>query len=330
MRTDTKQIGRVLSVLSCVHLWLSLISLVGCHTKPKPAPLEPTPVVVPPANLPVNRPATRNARTGEQSLPKSLEPPPRRLVRKQGDKPQDPKAPVQLGTRFDIYDILMPAGAVSRNEQFWKLVDEDKIDPGTYDVLRRNGVRVGVAPVGDWPAMRDLLDESPSTTHVSSATGRELTNLEVSLKHDILSQSIFVFLPDHTMSGRTFDRCENLMAMSFQQIPRKPGQLRVSMQPIVRSIRKQLTFSALGNEQEFAFNYPEKTLDMSLRADVPLNYVLVVAPSEEANIAASIGRAFLMTDTPAEKQEHVLIMVPRMFQIEDDKTAGPINGMMGR
>ncbi len=253
------------------------------------------------------------------------------MVWKKGDGPKDPKPPMQLGTRFDIYDILIPAGAISRNEQFWKLIEEDKIDPGAYDVLRRNGVRVGIAAARDWPAMKDIFDQSPTTTRVSSATGREASNIEISMKRDVISQCIFVFMPDRSMIGRTYERCDNLMALSFQQIPRKPGQVRVSMTPIVRGTRKQLIYSALGNEQELAFTYAEKALDVSLRADVPMEHVLVVAPSDEANIASSVGRAFLMTDQPAEKYEHVMIFVPKMFQIEEEKTADagtpPINGV---
>ena len=324
---------KILSVFICVYLWSTVFLFTGCKTKPKPTtePLQPTPVMVPPGNRPTSRPATQNAKKADTPLPATLAPPPSRIVRQKGAGPQDPKAPMQLGTRFDIYDIVVPSGVVSRNEQFWKLVDEDKIDPGAYDVLRRNGVRVGIAPTRDWPAMKAILDDSPSNTKVSSATGREASNIEIMLKHDVVAQSIFVFMPDRSMVGRTYERCDNLMALAFAQIPRRPGQVRVSMTPIVRSTRKQLTFSALGNEQEFSFSYPEKALDVSLRADVPLEYVLVVAPSDEASIASSLGRAFMMTDTAAEKNEHVLIFVPKMFQIEDDKSAvGPINGSVGR
>lgn len=321
MNTDKKNLPLGLSVLICVHLWLNCL---GCKPKtPPPAtpPLQPSTITVPPMNQPVSRPATRNAGKADVELPVTLAPPPKRLVRVPGDGPQDPRPAMQLGTRFDIFDIVVPAGAISKNDPFWKLVDEDKIDPGTYDILRRNGVRVGVAPTTDWPAMRDLLDDHPCITRQSSATGRELTNLEIALKHDVQSQSIFVFLPDRTLVGRTFERCENLMTVSFQQLPRKPGQLRVAMSPVVRSTRKQLIYSVRGNEQEYAFTYPEKALDVNLRADIPLDHVLVVAPSEEASTPGSLGRAFLMQDSPVERQEHVLFMVPRMFRIQDEPTA---------
>jgi len=61
---------------------------------------------------------------------------------------------------------------------------------------------------------------------------------------------------------------------------------------------------------------------LNLRADIPLDYLLVVAPSDEAKYPSSIGQAFLMQDAAAERQEHVMFMVPRMFQMEEESGAG--------
>src|SRR5689334_8957114 len=52
--------------------------------------------------------------------------------------------------RVDIYQISVPLGTVSRNEQFWKRIDETCIDVATCDLLQKNGVRVGVAPTDEW------------------------------------------------------------------------------------------------------------------------------------------------------------------------------------
>lgn len=303
-------------------IFFCLVSLLaGCRNTPAPPPPPSVPPVAPPPT-PRTAATTKPGIAVDRKLPKTLAAPPMRIVaRPIGAGPKDPPPPIRLTTRFEIYDITLPLGAVSRNDAFWKLIDEARIDPGTYDVLRRNGVRVGVAPVADWPLLRDLLAEVPTTTQLSSATGREGSNIEMTMKRDIISQSIFVFLPNGRLVGRTFERCDNLLALSFQQTPRKAGQLSVSMSPIVRSTRKHMTFSTLGNEQEFAYVYPEKALDVSLRAEIPLDHLLVIAPSEEANATTSLGRTFFMHDTPADKQERVLVLAPRMFRIETEANA---------
>jgi hypothetical protein len=296
---------------------ISLIGLViGCRApepQPTPTPLPPTPRTVA-ATKPSTRPGVDLPKTLAMQQPKIT-------ARRVGPAPKDPPPPLQLATKFEIYDITLPAGAVSRSEPFWKIVDEEQIDPGTYDVLRRNGVRIGVAPVTDWPALRDQIADLPSTTQMMSVTGREATNVELPMKKDVVDQNIFVYMPDGTLVGRTFEKCENILAFSFQQTPRKPGELRVALSPLVRGTRKHLVYTAMGNEGEFSYVRTERALDVNLRAEIPLDHLLIVAPSDEARTASSVGHAFLMTEGPAEKQEHVLVMVPRMFRIENEPTA---------
>src|SRR5277367_3566362 len=60
----------------------------------------------------------------------------------------DPPANVQHGpyvVQLDIYQLEVPFGALSRDDEFWKRVDETQINPADYDVLVKNGVRVGIA-----------------------------------------------------------------------------------------------------------------------------------------------------------------------------------------
>src|SRR6476660_3215963 len=35
----------------------------------------------------------------------------------------------------DLYQLSVPYGTVSRNEKFWKRIDENCVDPTTYDTL---------------------------------------------------------------------------------------------------------------------------------------------------------------------------------------------------
>ena len=81
----------------------------------------------------------------------------------------------------------------------------------------------------------------------------------------------------------------------------------------------------LNNEQEVTFSYPERLYDMNLRADVPSDSFLVVAPSEEARWKTSIGNNFFVNDGTAERMENVLLIVPRGVRIEEvlsQRTAG--------
>src|SRR5688572_30381845 len=72
------------------------------------------------------------------------------------------QAPVQL--QIDLYHLSVPFGTVSGNEAFWKRVDEQAVDVATYDLLLKNGVRVGVAPVAEWERFRRVIEDHPAVT----------------------------------------------------------------------------------------------------------------------------------------------------------------------
>ena len=58
-----------------------------------------------------------------------------------------------------MYQFTVPYGTVSRDESFWKDVDETALDLGTYDLLLRNGIRVGRAPLWAWTPLATVIDK---------------------------------------------------------------------------------------------------------------------------------------------------------------------------
>ena len=212
---------------------------------------------------------------------------------------------------LDVYQLTLPVGAVSRSEEFWKRVDEQGVDIGTYDLLQKNGFRVGVAPASEWPYFKGILDQYPAVTTRTTVTAGESGALELLMKKGIPSQYLFYLTDDNTLMGRTYDRCDNLVSVAFQPAPRRPGQVRVTMCPLVRCTRGEFQISVTNEEREFEYVRPERLYDLNLCCDVPVKGFLVVAPSTMAKWSATLGNAFLVDGGAAERFEHVLIMVPR-------------------
>lgn len=233
------------------------------------------------------------------------------------DTPRDPQPAVEILFKVDVYQLTLPLGAVSQNAEFWNRLNEQMIDPARYDVLQRNGIRVGEASFSDWEYFRGLIDQHPGTLQQVAAVGQETRNLELPMRKDIPFQNVFYFDARNTLIGRSFDRSDNLINVSFSPAPRKPGFMRLSLAPVVRSQRKRLDFNLMNNEvAEVQFVSPEMFYDCSLRVDVPLESFIVVAPSPDAATSSSIGNAFLVKDGSAERQEQVLIIVPRPFRVK--------------
>ena len=223
---------------------------------------------------------------------------------------------------MDVYHLTVPANAISRNEEFWKRVDEDRIDIGIHDLLLKNGIRIGVGRDADWSYFKGLLGRYPSARSARGRTeaGKE-GYVELEMKTGVAEQVIFG-LDDHDQDwGRRFEKCDDLLGISFVASTHNPGEATVKVCPIVRGIRRYYRVSVFNEETQFELTQPEHLYDMRIEARLPLNDFLIVAPSEAAaRNADSMGHTFLMTEGQAEPIEHCLVIVPRAYRTDDPTT----------
>jgi hypothetical protein len=223
-------------------------------------------------------------------------------------------APRQL--QVDLYQLLVPYGTISRNAQFWKRVDEDAINVTNYDLLYKNGVRVGQAPISEWDYFRQVMEEHPAVTKANTLVGQEGKPVELPLRKEVRAQDIFYFDADSKLQGRSFDQSENVITLTMQSAPRKSETLRLALCPVVRGTRRRLEYSIMNNELgEVSYAHPERLYDVNLRVDVPTDHFLVVAPSGDASWPTSIGNTFFITEGVAEKMETVLLIVPKPIHL---------------
>jgi hypothetical protein len=220
---------------------------------------------------------------------------------------------VQFLVQVIAYKITLPAGAVSRNPDFWKRVKENAVDVATYEMLYKNGMRVGVAASSEWDYLKGVLEQNPAMTQTSTFTGREVKDLETELKLKVPYQNLFYYDAAGELVGRTHERCDDLVRVSFQPTPRKPGTVRITLCPVVRSLRERIVPVGDVNTTTYQFTHPEQLYDLNLTADVPLDEFLVVAPSPEAKWPTSLGNNFLVEDGPTEQKETLLIFRPVPF-----------------
>src|SRR4051812_27224452 len=93
--------------------------------------------------------------------------------------PRDPQPKVPLVYRLEAYVISVPFGTVSRNETFWKRINEQCVDVATYDVLYKNGLRIGQAPYQEWEYIRGLIAQHPGTASKMATIGGDAKNVEL-------------------------------------------------------------------------------------------------------------------------------------------------------
>jgi len=239
-----------------------------------------------------------------------------------------PRRVPQLVILLDVYDLAVPRGAISGNDEFWKRVDEDEVDVVAHETLLKNGVRFGIAHDRDWTYFKGLMGGHPEAIckRMTSQAGRE-GFLEIPIRAEVPEQILFRIDENGLDWGRRFEKCDDLLGISFVLSPHHVGETMIKACPIVRGLRETFSVSVLNNEQsQIEQKHIEHLYDMHLEAAVPMNDFLVIAPSKQAaTLTTSVGATFLMSDGMTAPVEHVLIAVPRTFRSDE-----PPPSMAGR
>jgi hypothetical protein len=244
-------------------------------------------------------------------------PPPAKAQGKLTTRPADITAILRPGphsavVHLDVYQMSVPRGAVSRSDEFWKHVEEGQIDPATYDLLLKNGVRVGIARDSDWADyFRDIFDRNNAKSIPGSILATGAGSLELPMKKNVRSQDIIYLDDRNELYGRTYEKCENLLGVSFWPEKRQLGALHITLAPVVRATRSHPEFTVRNEERVLVEVRPEFLYDLNLTTTIPPDSFLVVAPSLEGRWPTSLGSTFLTTDDETEQKEQVLVFVPR-------------------
>lgn len=221
--------------------------------------------------------------------------------------------PGQAGAFFlDVYQVALPFGGVSRSEDFWRRVDEERLPPHVKDLLLKNGIRAGMADSGDWDYFRGIIEQHPHVARSGSVVATGTGEVELEMRKNVLEQDIFVLTPQNEVVGRTYDYCADLFGVTFWPDPRRRGTMWLRVVPTVRSLRYRLEYTPLNEERVVREFRPETIYDINLQAAIPADRFLVLGLSELGDRRTSLGNQFLTMEGKVDRQEQVLIFVPRL------------------
>jgi hypothetical protein len=229
---------------------------------------------------------------------------------------EDPVIVPPVMVHLFLYKISVPFGQVSASDAFWKHVNEHAVNVATYDLLYKNGIRVGVAPVSEWQSLRKIIDLAPARYTLANLGGVNAVDEDVEMSDAIDSEDVFYFDENNFLTGRTFERCRNFLGVSFMPSPRDAQRVRVSLCPIIRSERTVWHFTVLNDVQEAKQIRPEHLFDVNLSAEIGPDEVLIVSPSTEGHWDTSLGNRFLVSEGATEKMETVLLLVARPVELD--------------
>jgi hypothetical protein len=220
--------------------------------------------------------------------------------------------PLPVPTRIvelRMVEIRLPFGTVSNDAELWREIDEDVIELSTRDVLDKNGIRVGIIPASRMSKLDEYAQAGRDKRTLLGGQGRDM---EVILDQGVPAQTLWWFDRRGELTGRSFDRAENLLAVSFRPAPRDPDAVLVQLAPMIRSERTIIEVTPSGRENQVTETRPETIYDLGLSVALPTDHVLILAPSAQGQWDGSVGARFMRVDEPSRRLERVWLIVPQV------------------
>ncbi|MDP9172604.1 MAG: hypothetical protein M3O30_01900 [Planctomycetota bacterium] len=226
-----------------------------------------------------------------------------------------------------MYQFSLPYGSISRNQEFWKLVDEDTVDVPTYSRLLKNGIRVGRGRMKDFKNYAALIDKETSNLKITqffniSGGGNNMVNMNPEdATRDLDQETLFVF-GDHGLTGRDYAHCQNRLLFSFLREPHFPETIRVNVCPDVEVVRSRLDWWLTDSPKENPALNSEHLYDLALRADLAPDEFLVIGASPAADESHRVGNLFLTRDDPTQRVEKLLILSQKILPLQHARLIG--------
>jgi hypothetical protein len=223
--------------------------------------------------------------------------------------------------KSEMYQLQMPFGANSRDEAFWKLVDEDIVDVPTDVLLNSNGLRVGRGRVSDWPLFLKILQRESAIKiadhRITAQPSVEDAQLDMG---EMLPEELLYIYDEHGLTMRSFDDCQNRLSLAFQWAPRKPETIRVTVCPVVKAWRTRFDYSLADDPPATKYLEPNNYYDLHFCSDISPGEFLVVGTSRATEDPNRIGSRFLTRDGPNQRYEEILILVGNPVPMNGIKT----------
>lgn len=224
--------------------------------------------------------------------------------------PQDAAKAVPQAFQIEFYELAVSQGTISANDDFWKPFDETFLGLWKHEILNKNGLRVGRAPLVELSFLRDELESAEQKQR--SLIGAEGKDVEIDVRRNVHRQTLFFSNRHGEYEGRDYERCDNLFAASFRQTPRKPDHVRISLAPMVRAQRQRMEVANLSTFEVRVFQ-PQTLYDLGVELDLGVDECLVLSPTQAAlDNQTLVGRIFMMEDRPAQRVEKILVVIPRL------------------
>jgi len=226
----------------------------------------------------------------------------------------DPIVIVQM--HFDVLRVELPCDRVHHSAKAWNYVDELRCDPTRAALLRRNGLRLGVASAHNWPALRALFDACQARVLRASHAVQRGLPFAVELDAIEEDETIFLVTADNRVSGRTFDRGRKHLHLEYT-VNAEDGSTTLVILPEIHRLSRSPHWQRRNDGFERVSEYEGQVYqELACRVTVGADEFLVIGPDSSPASGLSVGQRFLTRDLEGRRHETILCVTPRPFRTE--------------
>ena len=220
---------------------------------------------------------------------------------------------------FDVLRADLPVGTVRHSRKIWNHVDELRIDPSLVARLARNGLRVGAASVGSWPAIRAVFEAAGARLAKNLAVVQRGVPLSIKLSTLREAESIFSYDLDTRLIGKTFSAGDKVLNLDYVFHPELGRCTDVQLRFEIRRDRNEMSWVRQNGTIRQVPALDRHVFDgLTVLVTLQPEEFLVIGPSEEATNEYLVGSRFLSDSREGAQYETVLCITPKPFHLRNE------------
>lgn len=216
---------------------------------------------------------------------------------------------------FDVAKVELSIDGERDSRKIWNHVNPLALDADQVVSLARNALRVGVAPVSAWPAIRAILQAAKADVrreHIAAQPGLPLV---IELAPILEQESIFGYFAEGRLVGKTVSAGDKLLSIDYAFHPQLGGALDVEIGFEVRRDLGVMTFEHRDGTIRQVPKY-ERHVFANLGATLSLttDEFLVIGVDPDQDNEYLVGNRFLVRERSTGRYETLFFITPKPFQ----------------
>ncbi len=234
-----------------------------------------------------------------------------------GDRSRDDRdAIIVLQMQFDVLRVELPAAPIHHGDKTWNHVEELSADPTQVALLRRNGLRLGIATADAWPALRAIFDAAGATVARATHQVRQGVPLTLDLGPVENEAAVFLLTSDHRLVGQTFDQGSKYLHLDYAPGEEGGNSMAIRMTPEIHRTSANQRWRQVGDELRQVPDYAGAVYQqLAQTVEVAPGEFLVIGPDSSAS-PLTVGHRFLTRSLGGRLHDTILCITPQPFRTD--------------